>query len=325
MRASVVMVVRGEPIERLRRALDSVAVQEGMDGITVCLAAPPEDHDLLVSALRPGGAVESVVLVDNPGGGRSAGLNRAVVAAPDDVVIRVDARTEIPPGYVAACARRLDDASVGLVGGVQWPTARACTGPTGEAIARALRNHWLLGSPAYRRPGAGGPVDTVYLGAFRRSEMLALGGYDEGLEANEDFDLAQRYVAAGQVVWLEPDLVVQYEPRAEWAAVAHQYFAFGRAKVEFWRRSDRRPNDRQRLALAAAGVGLGLALWASRRPRRLASLGLGALGVVAALDHAADPHEPDLGVRMRAWTASTVIIASWLGGITTGVLHRRHR
>ena len=319
----VVMVVRGEPRERVARALAAVAAQQGTDGITVYLAAPREDHATLAT-LRPGGAVRAVRLVDNPDGARSCGLNRAAAVAGEPVLVRVDARSEIPPGYVAACARRLDDPEIGMVGGVQWPVAPADAGPAAAGIARALRNRWLLGNAAYRRPDAHGPVDTVYLGAYRCDELLDLGGYDERLAANEDYDLAQRYLDAGRTVWLEEGQPVRYEPRADWAGLARQYHAFGEAKVRYWRRTGRGPNARQLLALGGlAGAGVATAALA-RRPRRLLVLAGAAVAGVAIVDHLADPTERAPLVRARACAASTVIVGAWFTGVVTGALrHRR--
>ena len=319
MSVSVVMVVRDEPRSRVQRALDAVAIQEGVDGISVVIAAPEADHADL-AGLSTTGAVAEVRLVANPTGGRSAGLNRAIAAAPDGVVVRVDARSVVPPGYVAACVARLAvDLSVGIVGGGQRPTAiDDDAGPRG--IARALRNPWLLGNAAYRRPGAAGPVDTVYLGAFRRDEVLALGGYDERLVANEDFDLARRVRDQGKVVWLEPDLEVAYEPRADWGGLARQYHAFGVAKVRFWRLTGERPNRRQQVAIAGGALAGIAALLSLRRPGRALALAVAACVGGAMLDHVADPDERDLQVRSRALAASAVIVTSWLVGVLSGLL-----
>jgi len=323
-RATVVMVVRDEPLARLARALAAVAAQEDVAGLTVCIAAPRDDHAGL-AALRTGGAVDAIRLVDNPGGARSAGLNRAIAAAPDPVVVRVDARSEIPTHYVAACLRRLDDPDVGMAGGVQRPVAAEGADRAARGIARALRNQWLLGNAAYRRTDAGGPADTVYLGAFRRDEVLALGGYDEALDANEDYDLAQRFLDLGRTVWLEEGQCVRYEPRADWRGLARQYHAFGAAKVRFWRRTGRRANGRQRVALGACALGGLVAVASVRRPRRL--IGLTAVGLtgLVVLDHVADPSERDPRVRARACVASTVIVGSWVSGVVSGYVGRRVR
>jgi succinoglycan biosynthesis protein ExoA len=311
---SVVATVKGEPLDRLARLVEAVVAQDVGRGIELVLAADPAERRTL-EMLRAGGAVERIVVVDNPGGRRSPGLNRALRAASGPVVCRVDARTLPPPDYVRTCVKRLEsDPEVGLVGGVQWPQAG---GPTAQAagVARALRNPWLLGGAAYRRPGRSGPVDTVYLGAFRRDEVLALGGYDERLDANEDFDLAQRYRARRSTVWLEEGLVAGYEARRSVPEVFGQYYAFGRSKVRFWRLAGRGPNPRQVVALGLGLTGTALLAGSLRRPGRAAALvGLALAGAVA-VDHAGDPHERRLEVRAASIAAGAAVTAGWLAGV----------
>ena len=319
---AVVMVVKGEPRERLQRALDALAAQSGVEPFTVYVAAPVSEHPTL-RTLAAHGTVREIVPVANPRGSRCAGLNAAVRAADADVVARVDARSRVHGDHLARSIARLrDDPRVGVAGGVQWPSAR--TDAVAEhATVRALRNRWLLGNAGYRRPGAAGPVDTVYLGAFRRAELLELGGYDERLDANEDFELCSRYLAAGRTVWLEEDLLVDYEPRVGTAALFAQYQAFGAAKVTYWRTTGSRPNRRQLLALALAGGGALAVLASLRRPRRTAVLVIGGIAAVALVDHLADPHEPDLRVRTRAWAASVATTTGWSWGVVQGLLTGR--
>jgi len=322
--STVVMTVRDEPLDRMRRALRSVARQEDCGCIEVVIAAPSEDHAAL-RLLRPEGAIERITLVENLGGARSAGLNHAVHAATADVIVRVDARSRLPHNYVARCIDRLaEHARVGVVGGRQSPQLQDSS-RLARGVARALSNRWLLGVPAYRDPDAGGSVDTVYLGAFRRRELLAVGGYDVGLDANEDFDLCCRYRDAGLDVWLERGLAVSYEPRSSIRAVFGQYRSFGEAKVEFWRRTGRRPNRRQRAAMSAAVASVGIAAVALPRPAHFVRLGLVGLAAIAIVDHVAEPTERDAGVRAWACAASAALTSGWLIGIAQARLRAGRR
>jgi hypothetical protein len=322
---AVVMVVRGEPVFRLQRVIDSLAAQRDVAPFPVVIAAPPDEIARL-RAIEPGGAARSISLVHNVGGARSAGLNAAVRAADADIVVRVDARSTLSADHVARCVSRLhSDPLVGVVGGIQQP-ADSSGSARQRGIARALRNPWLLGNAAYRRPDASGATDTVYLGAFRSRDLLALGGYDERLEANEDYDLCTRYRDGGRVVWLEQGMVVEYEPRDTFRALAAQYRAFGASKVVFWRTTGRGPGGRQRLALACGVAGSLAAVASFRHPRRLVALAALAGAGLAALDHLAEPHERDARVRGMAWVASGVIVSNWLAGIASeGVRGRRWR
>jgi cellulose synthase/poly-beta-1,6-N-acetylglucosamine synthase-like glycosyltransferase len=319
-RVSVLIVTRGEPPARLARAFAAVRAQDYDGPVEVLVAAPAEEHPM-VAALDAGDV--DVRLVANPGGARSAGLNRALAQARGVVVARVDARSVPPPDYLRACVARLQaDPAVGVVGARQRPVAGQGSA-TAEGIARALRNPVLLGGARYRRPGASGPADTAYLGAFRTDELRALGGYDERLEANEDFDLCARYRAAGWWVWVEAGLTVDYEPRVSHAQLWRQYERFGEAKVTYWRVTGGRPNGRQAIALAVAAAGTLGAAGLARRPRRAAAVGFGALAGIAVLDHLVAPDERTLRVRAAAVSASVTFLAAWCVGVARGLGTRR--
>ena len=318
---SVLLVTRGEPPDRLRRAIDALGAQTGAGTLEALIAAPPDEHRGLAD-LPARGAVQTVRLVANPDEGRSAGLNRALHQAQAATVVRVDARSVPPPDYVARCVARLAaNPGIGVVGAIQRPATHDA-GAGARGIARALRNPWLLGGAAYRRAGRGGPADTAYLGAFRRHELLARGGYDERLEANEDFDLCARYRAAGQEVWIEPGLEVEYEPRRTHRELWLQYQAFGEAKVSYWRATGERPNRRQRVALGGALAAALTGVLVGRRPRRLAATLVAALGVLAVVDHSVDPEDRDVGARVAAIGAYAAFLTGWCCGIVRGLARR---
>jgi GT2 family glycosyltransferase len=315
------MVVRDEPLARVQRAIDALSVQRNVEPFVVVIAAPTADVERL-RAIEPRGAVRSLVPVENPGGARSAGLNAAVRAAGAEIVVRVDARSVVSADHVERCVTRLHaDPAVGMVGGVQRPEAFSAS-VRDRGVARALRNPWMLGNASYRRPGASGATDTVYLGAFRSRELLDLGGYDERLAANEDYDLSTRYRAGGRVVWLEDGLIVGYEPRRTFLDLWRQYRSFGAAKVRFWRATGRRPNARQTVALAAGGAAGVAVVAAARRPRALLALGVTGTVVLAIVDHLADPHERDPRVRVRACYASVAVVGGWWSGVASAFLAR---
>jgi GT2 family glycosyltransferase len=317
-RVSVLMVVCAEPIERLQRAVDAVARQEGIRSIELLIAAPRDEHDRLGN-LRPHGAVTTITLVHSPGGSRTRGLNAALREARGSVVARVDARSLPPPDYLARCVMRLEhDPTVGVVGAIQRPQSGS-DGIVARGVARALRNPYFLGGARYRRTDGGGPADTAYLGAFRREQLVQLGGFDERLSANEDFDVCARYRDRGARVWVEPGLEVEYEARTTFAGVWRQFQAFGDAKVDYWRRSRTGPNGRQAVALLAGGVavaGLGSAL---RRPARAAALVAGAVGALTIVDHVVDPSERDVRVRAVAVGTAATLGAAWCCGVARGV------
>lgn len=316
--ASIVGVVRGEPDARLNRMIAACESQTWSGPIELVLAAPPDEVET-TERLLVGWSRGTVRVVPNPGGRRTPGLNRAVDAASGAVVVRVDARSVVPPDYVQLVVERLQsDSSVGVVGGVQWSTPTPSAGTVARGIALALRNRWLLGGAAYRRPGNSGPVDTVYLGAFRREELVAL-RYDESLDANEDYELCQRYAAIGRTVWLERDLIIGYEPRGSYRGLSAQYDAFGRAKVDMWRQSNGRPNLRQTVALGLVGLAGMVGVSQLRHPRRLVAVVAATGAVYASTDLATEADSAGVAVRAASVAAHFVIHISWVAGIARGL------
>jgi hypothetical protein len=92
------------------------------------------------------------------------------------------------------------------------------------------------GDARHRIGGPAGPVETVYLGVFRRSTLERLGGFDVTFDRNQDYELNHRIRESGGLVWFDPELRVTYRPRGSLGALASQYFQYGQWKREFARR-----------------------------------------------------------------------------------------
>jgi succinoglycan biosynthesis protein ExoA len=74
-------------------------------------------------------------------------------------------------------------------------------------------------------------VDTVPFGCFRRSRWHELGGFDEELISNQDYDFNHRVRRAGYQVLLNPNMECVYRSRPTLDALARQYYRYG-----FWKR-----------------------------------------------------------------------------------------
>jgi glycosyltransferase involved in cell wall biosynthesis len=185
---------------------------------------------------------EGAVVVENPSGRTPVGLNLALARANGEVIARVDAHAQIPPGYLTRSVEILRQTGADVVGGMQVPMGRT---PWERAIAGAMSSRLGAGDARYRIGGAPGPVDTVYLGVFLRSALERVGGYDEHFDRNQDYELNQRIRDSGGVVWFDPSIEVTYRPRGSLGHLARQYFDYGRWKREFARRhpGDLRPRQ----------------------------------------------------------------------------------
>jgi GT2 family glycosyltransferase len=100
-----------------------------------------------------------------------------------------------------------------------------------RGVARAMKSALGVGASRFHTGGAAGEVDTVYLGAFRKEALLAVGGFDERFTRAQDWELNHRLRNAGGKIYFDPRLVVTYRPRSTVLALAKQYFNYGR-----WRR-----------------------------------------------------------------------------------------
>jgi GT2 family glycosyltransferase len=100
-----------------------------------------------------------------------------------------------------------------------------------KSVAGAMRSEFGVGASRFHTGGEAGPVDTVYLGAFRRDALIAIGGFDERFTRAQDWELNFRLRENGGVIYFDPRLHVTYRPRSTVRALAKQYFEYGR-----WRR-----------------------------------------------------------------------------------------
>ncbi len=225
-RISAVVPVR-DGAATIEACLRTILEQEpAVDEVVVAVGPSRDDTRAVVDAIA--GVEPRVRVVDNPSGRTPDALNRAIEATSGEVVVRVDAQSVLPPGYVATVVDTLRKTRAANVGGRQIPHAEQ--GFAG-AVAAAMRSPFGSGGAAYRSGTRPGPADTVYLGSFRREALNAVGGFDPRFVRNQDAELNVRLREAGYLVWFEPSLEVTYRPRASVGSLASQYVQYGR-----WRR-----------------------------------------------------------------------------------------
>ena len=229
-------------------ALDSILGQD-YDGPVEIVVADGSRTERTRDLLRE--RYPEVRRVGNPEATIPAGLNLALAHCRHAIVARCDARARLPPGYLSRAVATLGRTGAANAGGRPRPV-----GETGfeRAVALAMSSPLGAGDARYRLGGAEGPVDTVYLGVYRRSAIEDVGGWNEDLRANEDYELNWRLRQRGFAVWFDPALVVRYRPRGGFRALARQYFGYGRWKAVMLARHPRSLRARQLAApLLVAG------------------------------------------------------------------------
>jgi succinoglycan biosynthesis protein ExoA len=271
-RVSVIVPAREE--ERFIEAcVRSIRSQEA-DAELEVIVADGASSDRTAERARAAGAK----VVPNPQRVIPSALNHGLAAATGDVVIRFDAHSEMPPGYVAACLLALDEEEgAGTVGG--WCQVRA-SGPWGRALGEALASPVGIGyAMRWRRPAPGTPrtdVDTVHFGCYRRALLVELGGWDEQILTNEDFELDFRLRKMGHRVIFDPAVWATYRPRESLPAIVGQYARYGRWKAEMLAGAPESIRPRQ-----LAPPGLLITIVAALVPWPLARLARGGLAAYA--------------------------------------------
>ncbi|MFP5282021.1 MAG: glycosyltransferase family 2 protein, partial [Actinomycetes bacterium] len=213
-------------------------------------------------AARLAAADPRVRVLFNPAGRTPHALNLAIAAARHEVIVRVDGHGELGPDYIAKAVALLERTGAANVGGVM--DARGAT-PFEEAVACAYRTRLGLGGSTFHlASSAEGPADTVFLGVFRRSVLLEVGGFDESMHRAQDWELNYRLRRRGHVVWFSPELTVTYRPRSTLRALVSQMYDTGRWRREVVRRYPETAGVRYlappvAVAAIVLGTGAGLA------------------------------------------------------------------
>jgi glycosyltransferase involved in cell wall biosynthesis len=202
---------------------------------------------------RLAGGDDRIRVIDNPERIQSVGLNRILAQARGDVIVRMDVHCEYAPDYVQKCVEVLERTGADNVGGAQRCRGR---GAFEKAVCAALRSPLGVGGAAYRNPDKEGYVDTVFLGAYRKSVFDRIGPWDPAAITNEDAELNQRLVAAGGRIHLSREIVVHYSPRSSFGALARQYYRYGRGRARTLRKHGRFLSLRPALPFLAVTAGL---------------------------------------------------------------------
>ena len=179
----------------------------------------------------------TVLLVDNPARNIPTALNLGIAAARGNIIARMDAHAVPSDGYIRRCVEVLKTGAAGAVGMPCLVRPGANT-LIAKAIAAAVSHPFGIGDAKYRL-GAGGPaqeaVDTVAFACFRKSLWKELGGYNESLHTNEDYDFNYRVRRSGRPVILDRGGHCDYFARATIKGVAAQYRRYGGWKAEMIR------------------------------------------------------------------------------------------
>ena len=221
----------------LEHAVASVLAQDVDGPAELVLALGPSTDGTTELAQRLAAADPRIRLVDNPAAHIPVGLNAAIRASRYATIVRVDAHSELSPGYAARALQTRERAGAANGGGVMHAEGRS---PFQKAVARLYNSPVGLGGGAYHGGTQEGEAESAYLGVMRRAVLDEVGLFDESIRRGEDWELNLRIRQAGHRVWFDPDLSVTYWPRESWLRLARQFRATGAWRGELVRRFGRR-------------------------------------------------------------------------------------
>lgn len=314
---TVMMPVRNEQ-HHLAQSVASVLSQSypGELEVILALGLSSDETDRVANELSKKHSM--LTLIENPKGLTTTGLNLAIERAKGEIIVRVDAHSQLSENYILNAVQILQETGAVLVGGIMNAVGSS---PLQKAVAFGYGSRLGLGGGSYHVGGKPGEADSAYLGVFDARALKQVSGYDEKIIRGEDWDLAQRLKTAGGKVWFSPELVVNYTPRSNIKALAWQFYSTGVWRGDLTRKAPGKASIRYfipPLALLAM-IGLSLiALFGLIQPQLLI---FPIAGYLLALSFAAGTAR-QLGVfdRLAIFVAFPVMHLSWATGFWIGLL-----
>ena len=171
----------------------------------------------------------AIRIVDNPVRTIPAGVNLAANASQGKYLVRLDAHSVPNRDYILNSINLLKSGKAQNVGGV-WEILPGNDTCLAKAIAKAAAHPLGAGDAGYRISSKSGFVDSVPFGAFSKNDFTKLGGFNEDLLSNEDYEFNTRLRQNGDKVWLDASIRSKYFARKNLSELGKQYWRYG-----FWK------------------------------------------------------------------------------------------
>jgi succinoglycan biosynthesis protein ExoA len=224
---TVIMPARNEE-QAIPAALESVLCQTYRNLQFVVIDGASTDHTR--SIIEEHQAQDPrIEILTNPMPSIPASLNLGLAAARGRWLVRVDAHSTVPPTYVADLVARLREGTWAGVGGIK-PGVGVTS--AGRAIAAAMSSRFGVGNSMYHHAISELEVDHLPFGAYPVDLLREVGGWDETLVANEDYELDYRLRRRGGRLLLVPSVVIAWQCRQSIPDLYRQYVRYGRGKAD---------------------------------------------------------------------------------------------
>lgn len=263
---------------------------------------------------------DRVRLVHNPRRTQPAAMNTAVDHVASPWLVRVDAHSTVPPDYVERIMEHLPSGEWGGVGGRKDGVA---TTPAGRAIAAALGSRFGVGNSTYHHGTEPQEVDHIPFGAYPVEVVRELGGWDEKIAANEDYEFDYRVRESGRKLLFDPSVRIAWETREDVGAFFSQYRRYGRGKAMVVQKHPSSASPRHLIPAAIVGALAGAAVLVPFRPRWAMAIVAPYLAVLAAGTAAAAEKVPASSRRWLPAAFAAMHLGYGLGFWESAVGRRR--
>jgi succinoglycan biosynthesis protein ExoA len=243
-------------------------------------------------------------------------LNHALAHAQGTWLVRIDAHSSVDPEYVARAVRRLREGRWGGVGGRKDGVGVT---PAGRAIAAAMASRFGVGGSRYHYGTRTQEVEHVAFGAYPADLLRSVGGWDERISVNEDFELDHRLRLLGRPLLFDPELVIRWQCRQSIDDLYRQYRRYGRGKVMVALKHPTSMRPRHVLPPAFVAYLIGVALLLPQRPGRAMALVAPYLVALAAATAVTGRTLNESGARIRVPAAFVAMHVGWGVGFWQGV------
>jgi succinoglycan biosynthesis protein ExoA len=172
-------------------------------------------------------------IISNPKIIIPVGMNLGIKNALGEIIIRMDGHAVPEKKYIKLAVETLMEMRYDVVGGI-CISRPADSSLIAKAVSIGISNLFGVGDSRFRLARnklKAQLVDTVPFGCFRKQLWETLGGYDETLLINEDYDFNYRVRKMGGTVFLNPQIVTDYYGRKTLIGLAGQYYRYGKWKL----------------------------------------------------------------------------------------------
>ncbi len=261
-----------------------------------------------------------VRIVTNPRRRPAAAANIGVSEARGEVLCFLSAHGEPRNTYIEASVDLLLRSGAAGVGGTYEHVG---VDRRSRSIGIAMSSRFGMAS-THRTATRQQEVDTISHPTFWRQAILDVGGYDETLTSNEDYELNHRVRTRVGPLVFSPQIRSVYRPRSSLRALGKQFHTYGIGKAEVARLH---PDSLQPRHLVPPALVLGVLVSPLLGRSSLGRVGLvaaavGYVGIVAAATALERP-------AARGGSPTTFALAlptmhfSWGAGVLRGLLRRR--